>query len=132
MSLKPLTPLAILIFVCTVATATRSAEPVNPQLIPEARRVLNYLETVYGKKTLAGMSSYGGWRPVFEISGRAPAIYALDAFGWNPPKWGDSYNRVLQNAIDSALNWWHEKGGPDISGQFHWGRAPATPMVRRL
>ena len=71
-----------------VATSiTYPAQPVDTELIPEARKVLDYLESVYGKKTLTGMSSYGGWRPVYEITGLAPAIYANDAFGWNRPKW---------------------------------------------
>lgn len=100
-------------------------QPVNPDLIPEAHSVLNYLESVYGKKTLTGMASYGGWRPIYEMSGRAPAIYGNDVYGWNKPKWGPSYCKVLQGAIDSTKYWWEEKGGiPQL--QFHWGK-PGLP-----
>lgn len=61
----------------TASTPNRIAlQPVDSHLIPEARKVLNYLESVYGKKTLSGMASYGGWRTVFGICGRAPAIYS--------------------------------------------------------
>lgn len=107
------------------STPGMAAEPANPDLIPEARKVLEYLESAYGEKTLTGMSSYGGWRPVYEMSGRAPAIYGNDAFGWNKPKWGASYCKVLQGAIDSTRDWWLVKGGiPQM--QFHWGK-PGDP-----
>jgi hypothetical protein len=33
----------------------------DPDLIPEARKVLDYLESIYGKKTLLGMSSWSGY-----------------------------------------------------------------------
>ncbi len=111
--------------VLAIGPAVRAAEPVDPDLSPEARKVLAYLESVYGKKTLSGMSSYGGWRSVFEASGRAPAVYSLDAFGWNKPKWGASYRRVLQGAIDGARTWWQKRGGI-VSMQFHWGK-PGDP-----
>jgi hypothetical protein len=38
------------------ATLAPAAEPVDPDLIPEARRVLDYLESVQGKKILTGIS----------------------------------------------------------------------------
>ena len=105
--------------------AANAVEPADPDLIPEARKVLDYLESVYGNKTLTGMASYGGWRPIYEMSGRAPAIYGNDAFGWNKPKWGESYCKVLQGAIDSTRDWWLQKGGiPQL--QFHWGK-PGDP-----
>jgi mannan endo-1,4-beta-mannosidase len=112
-------------FLATYVPETVAVEPVDSHLIPEARKVLNYLESVYGKKTLSGMASYGGWRPVFEICGRAPAIYSTDAFGWNKPKFGRSYVRVMKSAIETSHNWWHEKGGI-VAMQFHWGK-PGDP-----
>jgi len=115
---------SVLVFVA-VSSAAIAAQPADPELIPEARKVLAYLGSVYGTKTLSGMSSYGGWRPVFEMTGRAPAIHGEDAFGWNKPKWGESYRRVLQSTIDSTHDWWHVKGGvPQL--QFHWGK-PGDP-----
>jgi mannan endo-1,4-beta-mannosidase len=102
-----------------------AAAPVDDQLIPEARRVLNYLHSVYGKRTVSGMSSYGGWQPVFHMTGRMPAIYGVDAFGWNKPVWGESYRRVLQGAIDDCHSWWHDRGGL-VAMQYHWGK-PGDP-----
>jgi hypothetical protein len=39
------------------------------------------------------MSNWGGagWRAVYEISGRAPAVCAWDGTGWNSPTWGPGY-----------------------------------------
>lgn len=118
-------PSVILIIVLAWASDVVAAQAADPDLIPEARRVLDYLESVYGKKTLSGMASYGGWRTVFEVCGRAPVIYSVDAFGWNKPKFGPSYNRVLESAIETSRDWWHENGGI-VSMQFHWGK-PGDP-----
>ena len=108
-----------------IAGSARAIEPADPDLIPEARGVLNYLASVYGKKVVSGMASYGGWRPVYEACGKAPAIYSNDAFGWNKPKCGPSYSKVLQGAIDSTRLWWQDKGGIPAM-QFHWGK-PGDP-----
>ena len=58
-----------------------------------------------------------------------PAIYGNDAFGWNKPKWGPSYCKVLQAAMDStgalglvAGERWHSPA-PLI---LHWGK-PGDP-----
>ncbi len=106
--------------------ARADVQPVDPDLIPEARKVLEYLHSVYGRKVLSGMSSYGGWKPVYEVSGLAPAVYGCDAFGWNKPKWGESYSRVLQGAVDSIRSWWEDRGGIPTM-QFHWGK-PGDPQ----
>jgi hypothetical protein len=118
----------ILIATCLIEPSfVSAAQPVDPDLIPEARRVLDYLESVCGKKTLAGMSNWGGagWRAVYEISGRAPAVCAWDATGWNSPTWGPSYCQVLQGYVDSSRRWWQDKGGI-VTMQWHWSK-PGDP-----
>jgi len=107
------------------ASNVAAIEPADRELIPEARRVLDYLASVYGKKTLSGMASYGGWRPVYEVCGRAPAIYSNDASGWNKPVWGNSYRGILQRSIDSTRRWWEDKGGIPAM-QWHWSK-PGDP-----
>lgn len=117
--------LLVFLALSTIAVPVLAADPADPDLIPEARRVLDYLESIYGKKTLGGMSSYGGWRPVYEMTGRAPAIHGVDAFGWNKPKWGDSFRKVTRRAVDRTRTWWQTKGGiPQM--QWHWGK-PGDP-----
>ena len=117
--------LALGAFLLTPSVAT-AVEPADPDLIPEARRVLDYLEDVYGERSLTGIAPYGGGAPmVLEVTGREPAIITLDAFGWNKPTFGESYRRVMDRVVAKGRRWWHEKGGI-VAMQFHWGK-PGDP-----
>lgn len=115
-------------------------EPADPQLIPEARDVLQSLRSVYGKKVVAAINGADGAQAVLAASGKEPVIVAFDLSGWNSPPWGESYNKTAQGAIDKAKAW-HESGGI-VSMQLHWihpanpngtawrgahGRKPASP-----
>lgn len=100
-----------------------AAEPVDKELIPEARRVLEYLESQYGKKTLAASTS--GVAPfVYEATGRLPAIQGFDLSGWNSPAWGKTYTPVVESTIAYAQAWW--KRGGIVQMQFHW-KNPTRP-----
>ena len=61
-------------------------EPVNPQASPEARRLLQFLHSISGKKTLSGQHNYPGFHSgysnrAYEITGQCPAIWGQD-FGF--------------------------------------------------
>ncbi|HTC19934.1 MAG TPA: glycosyl hydrolase, partial [bacterium] len=61
-------------------------EPVNPQASPEARRLLEFLYSISGKKTLSGQHNYPGFQSGYsarahEITGKHPAIWGQD-FGF--------------------------------------------------
>jgi mannan endo-1,4-beta-mannosidase len=61
-------------------------EPVNPQASPEARKLLEFLYSISGKKTLSGQHNYPGFQSGYsaraqEITGRYPAIWGQD-FGF--------------------------------------------------
>lgn len=99
-------------------------EPADKNLIPEARAVLDYLESVYGKKTLAGISGTKNAEAIHRESGKHPAIVAIDLSGWNSPTWGKSYTRVVQNSIDAAKASWEQ--GMIVSMQFHWKHPAKT------
>ena len=99
-------------------------EPANPDLIPEARAVLDYLASVYGKRTLSGVSGAGNAEKIHEICGKSPAIVAIDISGWNSPTWGKSYTRVVERYVEQAKAWW-EAGGI-VTMQFHW-KHPGKP-----
>ena len=99
-------------------SVSHAIEPANPNLIPEARDVLNYLASVEGKGTLAGVSGSKNADAIKEASGKYPAVLALDLSGWNSPPWGDSYNRVVQNSVDRAKAWWQDGG--IVAMQLHW------------
>ena len=61
-------------------------EPVNPQASPEARRLLEFLYSISGKRTLSGQHNYPGFHSGYsdraqEITGRRPALWGQD-FGF--------------------------------------------------
>ncbi len=93
-------------------------QPADPDLIPEARAVLDYLRSIYGKKTLSGISGTKNAAKVKEITGKDAAIVAIDLSGWNSPRWGKTYTPVVQGYIDQAKQWSAEGG--IVSIQFHW------------
>jgi len=93
-------------------------EPVDKELIPEARAVLEYLESVYGKKTIAALNGAKNVEGILQASGKQPAIVGFDLSGWNSPPWDKSYNGVVQNSVDAAQAWW-QKGGI-VTMQLHW------------
>ncbi len=101
-----------------------AVESADPELIPEARAVLEYLAGVFGQRTVLGISGTdnAGW--VRETTGHQPAILALDLCGWNSPTWGPTYTPVVERAVAEALEWW-ARGGI-VSMQFHW-KHPQKP-----
>jgi hypothetical protein len=105
------------------APAARADEPANPDLIPEARAVLKYLESIYGKKCLVGQNKFEHVEKAFQAAGKYPALASVDLSGWSKTRWDDVYQRNLQKAMDRAREWWTEKGGI-LSIEWHW----ANPM----
>ena len=64
----------------------KRVEPANPQASPEARRLLEYLYSISGKKTLSGQHNYPGFHSAYsenaaKITGRPPALWGQD-FGF--------------------------------------------------
>jgi mannan endo-1,4-beta-mannosidase len=105
----------------------------DPQLIPEGRRVLSYLQSIYGKNVLYGQATnhgpgigeYPNVAATFQVSGKYPAMVSLDLYGWNPPRWGESYRGVVQAYVDGAKKWWRERHGL-VTMQYHWG----NPLIK--
>ena len=106
--------------------ASKAAEPVDPDLIPEARKVLEYLESVQGKKILTGISGSQDAQPqaVLHMTGREPAIAGGDVAGFHR-KWDKTYRQVMQGTVDRSIRWWREKGGI-VALQYHWMK-PGDP-----
>jgi mannan endo-1,4-beta-mannosidase len=112
--------------VLVMAGRVPGIEPADPELIPEARRVLDYLESVQGKKILTGISGCLDSQPrtVLHMTGREPAISGDDIAGFHR-KWDETYRRVLQGTVDKANHWWHQKGGI-VTLHYHWMK-PGNP-----
>ncbi|HEY3280740.1 MAG TPA: glycosyl hydrolase [Armatimonadota bacterium] len=110
-----------------------AAGPADPHLIPEARQVLSYLHSIYGKRVLYGQATnhgpgvgeYPNAVATYKAAGKYPALVSIDLYGWNPPHWGSSYKTVLQAYIDGARKWWEERHGL-VTMQYHWG-SPLRP-----
>ena len=117
-----------ILLACAIISAPFSGvwaiEPVDRELIPEGRAVLNYLESISGQKTLAGGNGAKSVESIRGVCGKEPAIVTFDLSGWNSPPWGDSYNSVVQHSVDAARGWW-QKGGI-VTMQLHWIH-PANP-----
>lgn len=109
--------MALVVFACTAVTL-QAVEPVDAKLSPTARRVLDYLHSIYGQRVLTGIAHTKEEVKVHEITGKHPAIVAIDISGWNSPTWGDSYRGVVQRYIEDAERYWRD--GAIISMQFHW------------
>ena len=117
-----------LLLACVLSSSSfcsaRAVEPADRDLIPEGRAVLDYLESVYGQKTLAGGNGMKSVESIRSVCGKEPAIVTFDLSGWNSPPWGKSYSNVVQNSVDAAKAWW-QKGGV-VTMQLHWIH-PANP-----
>ena len=107
---------ALLVFV--IISSALGIGPADEDLIPEGRAVLAYLESVYGTKTLAGISGTKNAEAIQRESGKYPAIVAIDLSGWNSPTWGKTYTPVVQNYVSSAKACWEK--GCIVTMQFHW------------
>ena len=107
--------------------------PADPHLQPEARHLLDYLRSVYGKQVIYGQATnhgpgigdYPNVMDDFKTAGKYPALVSLDLFGWNPPHWGDNYRGVVQAYVDGAKAWWQVHHGL-VTMQYHWGN-PLIP-----
>ncbi len=110
-----LTVLALVSFLAAAPAAVKAFEPADPDLIPEARRVLEYLQEVKGTGVLAAGPSRvqgGPGRPLHR-TGREPAIRHLagNFFLADP--------NLAATTRDAALHWWQERGGL-ILAMNHW------------
>lgn len=108
----------LVIAIVIMAPAVYAIEPADADLIPEARAVPEYLESIYGENTLSGIYSTGRAENIHKASGTYPAILSLELCGWNSPTWVTIYSKNVQRTVDHAKAW-RERGGI-VSMQFHW------------
>jgi hypothetical protein len=103
----------------------RAVEPVDPDLSPEARRLLDYVVGGRDGRILTAISSYGGGPPaVLHKTGREPAVSGTDIYGFHR-KFGETYHNVVRAKVAHCKEWWHEKGGI-VTLHYHWG-LPGDP-----
>jgi mannan endo-1,4-beta-mannosidase len=163
---RVLRPLGIFVLLITLTTiACNNEEPNNgpkqgpitePELSwpygtrevsPNAKRLMNYLEDMYGSYMISGMmdtawttntglsNSIDMISRVYSLTGKYPAIKGFDLI--QLPYSGSPYY-AGQEQIDEAIEWWEGKnnntkllpGKPDIHGivtvMWHWRKQPST------
>jgi hypothetical protein len=117
---------ALSVMAFSVKGAEPRTAPADPDLIPEARRLLRYFEEVRGRKVLAGISHWGGGpRRVLGATGREPAIYSPDIGRCVSVEGEPADDARIGRVLAECRRWWLERGGI-VALQFHWGQ-PGEP-----
>lgn len=111
---------------CAAAEALR---PVTPQASAEAQKVLAYLTSIQGKKTLAGHHvMYGDLKErdlgyLVATTGKYPALIEFEG-GIFAQKYHDDYTSIQKQLVQDAIAYW--KAGGLIAICWHWGN-PLEP-----
>lgn len=102
----------------TNITFIKAAHPAK--LSPNAQRLLNYLNSIYGQKTLSGTMANVNWnineaRWVYKHTGRWPAINCFDFLHhiWSSPGGWIDYSNT------SVVEDWYNNGGI-VAAMWHW------------
>jgi mannan endo-1,4-beta-mannosidase len=98
--------------------------PANPNMSPEARKLMEYMATVPGRVMLPGVADYSGWESQLDMTGRMPSVYTLDFYGYHT-KGSEAYDRIVRGKVAKALRWSRQRGGI-LAAQIHWGK-PGEP-----
>ncbi len=107
----------------TMDGGSQHFEPVNKNTIPEARKLLDFLYSLKGKKTIAGHHNYVGRPDVFiqrvkELTGKTPEIWGGDFIEYY--KAGNA-EQLVREAYDKY------KEGYIITMMWHAGRPQDDP-----
>lgn len=104
---------------------------VNKNATPSAKKLFDYLLSVYGKKILTGqvgkVGTAGEEKPkeeidrIYQITGKKPAVWNMDfIFESNDSTW----RPTQPSLIDGVLAWWKKYEGKGImTAQWHWAIA---------
>lgn len=92
---------------------------VTPNPSREAQNVMNYLKSIYGKKTLSGTMANVSWNIeeadwVYEQTGKSPALNCFDFIHhlYSPADWINYENTTV------VENWWNNNGL--VAAMWHW------------
>ncbi len=112
----------LMICILVAIGSSRAIEPADPDLIPEGRALLNYLESIYKTKTLMAINGEANRRELVACLGKDAAILSADMTGWNSPKYAEgyagSYSSVISSSLKSLQD--HYKRGGILEVHFHW------------
>ncbi|MEO5909835.1 MAG: glycosyl hydrolase [Pelobium sp.] len=105
----------------------QSLPPVNKNASPEAKKLLAYIYSIYGKKMIAGQHNYNEQMNFFSdsakaISGKSPELWGTD-FIWNGMQ--DNGEAIVKESIKKNKDgylvtlMWHQ-GNPADNPPFRW------------
>ncbi len=117
---------AAILSLALLAAPVGAAAPADPALDVPARKLLAYLESIYGKKVLAGMNGERDQAgKLFAIAGKKASLLGIDLSGWNAVKYSDTYNANSRAQVALLKSWW-EKDGIIPTLTWHWGNPMGT------
>lgn len=91
-------------------------KPADPQADTSVKNLLNYLQGIYGKKTLSGQHGFEEIAYICKVTGEEPAIAGFDLMEYSPSrlKRGADPKNLSEKIIK-----WSEKGGL-VTLSWHW------------
>ncbi|ORX76272.1 mannan endo-1,4-beta-mannosidase C [Anaeromyces robustus] len=105
---------------------------VNPNAIPSAKKLYDFLKSNYGKRILSGQVGVVGqagdeseeFNRILYTTGKTPAVWNMDfIFESNDCTWRPTDPDI----IDMAIKWWEDYQGKGImTAQWHWNIAGQT------
>lgn len=93
-----------LLLVAGMAAPVVATEPANPKLNATARKVLDYLESVYQKKMLCGYNVYVHTPDDYEQTGKQAAVWGRD-IRWLSKKPGEVARHAKRHGYTLTLHW---------------------------
>lgn len=103
---------------CTIGWPGTGAKLSDANATEGARKLFSYLQEVYGRNTLSGISSSENASEVLSVTGKGPAVVGGDMSGWNLPPgsatWSNSLKKSRQELIASYA------AGAIITVTWHW------------
>jgi mannan endo-1,4-beta-mannosidase len=93
-----------------------SAPPVDPKATPEARRLLRYLESVYGRATVSGQHDLNDFDYVVKTTGKTPAIASFDLIEYSSSR--VAHGSHPQGTTEKAVAM--GKSGNIVAVMWHW------------
>jgi len=120
-----------LLFLCNCGA---QPTPSDSQMIPVARKILYFLDSINQQNTLGAMRETDQAEDLEAIVGEYPALVEVDLCGWNSTRWSSTYANNVQNSINQAKHIWKDrKAIPAMC--WHWanpllsgGRYPDTKI----
>jgi len=120
----------------TLTYEHKQHNPVNNNATPEARRLLEYLDSISGAKILAGHQSYVGRPDIFldrvkELTGKSPEIWGCDFINYYRQGYADqlvreAYDKHKEGYIITLM--WHS-GRPQDDPPFGWKESVQARMT---